>query len=634
MNEDKLNPHDEQAMDALLSEVLGQAGPPDLSARILARHQSSESGPVVVEVQESPPVRRKSSNIPIVVLSGIAALAASLLLVVWIRGDVDPGEQPIAANSPDPSQPSVDAVAQDDVSPKPVEDAVQPPKARPKPKAVPLVIAESGDDQPGFGQQPSAIETPPSVGQVEPIVLVSKLVDDEMHRYWNSVGVEPTEELAIADLQTRLRERLGVEIDQQALTSPEQLRGQLIDAEAALAVAQQWLMRVTEGGLARIDSDARARLVDQVAGAFQGTQRLDVLLARWFAGENEGTSDWYAALAASGRDSMTHRIAGLSMNVDLRCTRCHDALIEGSGRQEDYWSFASLIRQGVHRDRDGAWKVGEPKSSKPMFYELPDGRQRMVHAAVPTRWMGQQGNPPIEDVRRWSSQLVASPQFAKGVVNSLWKLMHDRPLKGGVVDTMTAPHSESLDRLEEFLVADLLGSDFDVSRSLALIVHSPSARRSVPTALQADNALLASDAELWGAGDIVGAFAGSMPDHHKPALNQRILLAMRTTGGAVPSIRQSDTINAQTNGSPSKGTSKPPRRSDEGSAGFPVAAKDLPVGWLESVKGYGQQVEHLGYLAGFSELPTDVRQAADAMKSADGISDELALHRVWWLLSP
>jgi hypothetical protein len=58
------------------------------------------------------------------------------------------------------------------------------------------------------------------------------------------------------------------------------------------------------------------------------------------------------------------------------------------------------------------------------------------------------------------------------------------------------------------------------------------------------------------------------------------------------------------------------------------------VQWLTSVKGFDNRVEHLGYLAGLNQLPADVREAASAIKKSQQISEELALHRVWWLLSP
>ena len=227
-----------------------------------------------------------------------------------------------------------------------------------------------------------------------------------------------------------------------------------------------------------------------------------------------------------------------------------------------------------------------------------------------------------------------SPELAHGVVNSLWKLVHGRPLQGGVVDTISAPHHESLDQMEAGLAEDLLQSNFDIARTLALVIHSPAARRSVPQPLRGDNALLASDADLRSARNVVNAFAGALPMRSKPSMKQRIDLAMRSTGGAIQSIRNNNSINAQADGSDSPGKSRPTERSDDSDSGFPTTATDLPVQWLASVEGYQNRVDHLGYLAGFNGVSKEVRQAADAMRQAEQIDETLALQRVWWLLSP
>ena len=63
MTNDNLNSHEEQAVDALLSEVLGGAVPPDLSEHILARHSDSACQPLVVEVLDDSRSPRKRSGV-------------------------------------------------------------------------------------------------------------------------------------------------------------------------------------------------------------------------------------------------------------------------------------------------------------------------------------------------------------------------------------------------------------------------------------------------------------------------------------------------------------------------------------------------------------------------------------------
>ena len=69
------------------------------------------------------------------------------------------------------------------------------------------------------------------------------------------------------------------------------------------------------------------------------------------------------------------------------------------------------------------------------------------------------------------------------------------------------------------------------------------------------------------------------------------------------------------------------------SVDFPYRAESLPVQWLMSIKDEKSQVEHLGYLAGVSQVSSDVLKAAESMRAA-GVNNELTLHRVWWLVRP
>ncbi len=640
MNNDDLNRGEEQAMDALLSEILGGTVPPDLSQPILVRHSAANPS-VVVDVHDPGRNSRKGSVVkPLVTaVSIVTALAASILLLIWLQGTaVDPSNERgamVAVSEPDSTgDVAVDSLAATAANKN--ETGNQPARSPQVPQGIPLLVGDGGKPPSDpRGESPEAIQVPKPKRDAEAIVLVAKRVDTDLVGYWKSIGIQPTADATLPETVARLTGRLGAEIIPEAMLDPELLRAELSDPATSRQIAKRWLTVVTGGGLSRMEDAQREGLIGEVAEAFQAKRRLDVTLARWLGGDHPRSSDWYAALSTSGPDVMLHRIASLSMNVDLRCTRCHDALIEGSGRQDDYWSFAAFVRQSVHRDRDGQWRIdGGKDSGKPFFYELPDGRQRMVQAGIPPAWMGPLDDRPIEDVRQWSRRIVGSPELARGVVNSFWKLIHGRRLREGVVDTMTAPHSESLSQIETLLVDDLLNSGFDVSRSLALIIHSPATRRSVPTVLEPNHALLASDSELRAAKEIVGAFGGALPLQAKPSIKRRIDLAMRSAGGSIRSIRQTNTINAQADGSPGDNAPSRKPQAEDDAGGFPIAAGDFPVQWLASVKGFENRVEHLGYLAGLNRMPSEIAEAADAMNNSADISEQLALHRVWWLLSP
>ena len=67
------------------------------------------------------------------------------------------------------------------------------------------------------------------------------------------------------------------------------------------------------------------------------------------------------------------------------------------------------------------------------------------------------------------------------------------------------------------------------------------------------------------------------------------------------------------------------------SVDFPDRGDSYPVQWLRQIKDQTSRVQHLAYLAGFSQVPSGVLEAAEATRAAN-VSDELTLHRVWWLL--
>ena len=281
-------------------------------------------------------------------------------------------------------------------------------------------------------------------------------------------------------------------------------------------------------------------------------------------------------------------------------------------------------------------------SDKSSFYELSDGRQRFVQPSVDSAWMTSHRSDD-DDVRQWSGRLTGSPELARGLVNSLWKMVYGRPLTARVVDTMAAPHHQKLAAIEQQLSDDLVASDFDISRTLALVVASPVARCSVPEPLRSENALTASDADIHAAMDLVNSFAAAMPEKTVLGVRQRVDIAMKSMGKSLGDLKGQETLaNIASPGiqaSPGIGaqarkqgttTSKP---KTPAVTGYPYKANGLPVQWLVGIDDYQSRVDHLGYLAGVTELPDAIHEASDAIRKANR-SEELALQRVWWLLKP
>lgn len=639
---DQRNRIEEQTLDALLLEALGKVEPPDVTDRVLARLADVESDAPLPAVPAglpavSPHHRASSSGQPSFAsrafgwsIALTAAIAASTLLLFWVRdAPLEVEGLQVAVNEPVASGPLVPIA----VAPGPTTDELAEPSPSLHPRGIPLVADSPRNtkaDNDAAGSRSPAV----SVGSepVPAVVLVSKQFDREWAGYWNAVGIQPTAEAEDADVASRLESVLGVKLPTELLTDAEGLQAELNRDSVAREIATRWLDQITERGLRRLDEASRLALIESLAACIEGTQPLDQTLVGWIGGTSPVSSDFYAAISHSGQHAMVRRLAELTMNVDLRCIRCHDSTIEGSDQQQDYWGFAALLARGVARDSDGQLQIDpRPATSKPLFFELADGRQRLAEPLISVRWIGGDGSEPVNTVTSWAGRLVGSQALARGAVNSLWRLVHGQSLQGRVVDPMNPPHHESLDRIEEFLVQDLIRSRFDVARTLSLIVASPVTRRSVPESLRPEQALVVSESDKRSAIEAVNAFAAALPRRNVLPLRQRLDQSMRAIGGRLdqdgrPFVAQ---IGGDERPATSNATALKPLSAD-----FPVRADSLPVQWLTLIDDDQSQVDHLGYLAGLQKLPANVQAAVGAMRADEQLSKELLLHRVWWIVGP
>jgi hypothetical protein len=310
-------------------------------------------------------------------------------------------------------------------------------------------------------------------------------------------------------------------------------------------------------------------------------------------------------------------------------------LIEGNGRQESYWSFANFLQNGVKRSREGKWSVvsADPLSSKPSFYELPDGRQRLVQAKVDAAWVSSQ---PADTVALWAKNLEQSPELARGIVHSVWQMVHGRPLRAHVIDTVTAPHHRLLDELQQQLADDLLKSDFDIARTFALALTSPPSHRSIPAPLLAENQLMASADAVRDSMHAVDAFAAARPTHRQTSLRNRLAIAMKSSGRTLNDLDGPNqllaNIASEESASRKRKNANVSNQAIEG-FDFPTKADELPAQWLSSIKSYDSRVAHLGYLANQTQLPSAVTEASKVLRETNR-DEPLALQRVWWLIRP
>ena len=283
----------------------------------------------------------------------------------------------------------------------------------------------------------------------------------------------------------------------------------------------------------------------------------------------------------------------------------------------------------MKKNSDGLFEVDlGDNTSDPVFYELSDGRQRVADARVPADWLSDTGSRGYQRIQRFAEGLEGSPELASGLVNSLWQLVHGQPLRGRVVDPISAPHNEALQRLETQLTKDLIDSRFNVARTLALIIASPATRRAVPDTLLPENVWVAKQEDTSAAMNAVDAFAAALPTRVFLPTSQRSEQVLRAIGAKIDGTGRESLAQLGRGGSVTAVKKGKPLAAD-----FPMKAELLPVQWLELIGDEDSQVNHLGYLAGENEVPANVQESVKAMKEA-GVDANLLLHRVWWLMKP
>ena len=137
----------------------------------------------------------------------------------------------------------------------------------------------------------------------------------------------------------------------------ERLADQLSRPTEAVSIVTHWLDELTMNGFRRMSDDDRESLTSIFSSAMVKRKGFDGVIADLIAGRSSSSSSWYNAMASHGEAAMHHRLAAVSMNADLRCTRCHDASNEGKGLQQvqglqqDHWAFVALLRQGPVKRR-------------------------------------------------------------------------------------------------------------------------------------------------------------------------------------------------------------------------------------------------------------------------------------------
>ena len=462
------------------------------------------------------------------------------------------------------------------------------------------------------------------------LTLVSRSIEKNFRNYWSSVGVRPTAKANASEVADRLSVALGVDVPATALANHNTIVDWLDDRKVRMSISRVWWTQVTGGNFLEIEQSVRKRLRISLAQHLKSGRGFNRYLVDLVSKMDDASSDFYTAMVPVDADpthsDMITNLASLTMNVDVSCTRCHDSMIGGSHGQADYWGFAAAINRGLKKSDDQLHRVND-KPIANLFYETMDRREEIAQPEIPRRWLGEHSSvsdsqPGIDSISDWAVLLEDSTALAEGVVNSLWKLVHGRPLRGQAAHPMAAPMSDELVKIQQVLVDDLVSSDFDIRRTLAIILMSPTTHRSSPESLRDVWATDQSESRQTAI-----AFAGAVPAAVTIPMAEKVEQSMRAIG-SISSVADRSLLG-QFGDEDGKAGER-----DKGAKplawDFPDQADGPPVQWLHNVKNVEAKIAHLCYLAGQERVPESISRAAVAMEKA-GVDESTLLHRVWWM---
>lgn len=656
-------------IDALLAEFVPtekrkRGVPPDLTAQIMAQlallpttpssaiddvsRGKNDSGPIpVIRSVGKHAVKKRSSdassNASLVeqrksrlpkLVSMVVAMAVCLLAMFWIDhqyggpSEGSPGASELAESSL-VDTPANDQILQgadatsNQIASSGSDDGSEKVKLKVIVKAIPLVLLEAvAQSQEDASDSMLPNKSLPVTRSVVAVETIAKVTSETARQYWESLGIEPTP-AAPADLVSkRFSTQLGITVPVETIGDTKAL-GQFLSAPSrSREIAKRWLASVSDRSLREVGSPERQTLVKELGRAVSGEVRFDTTLVSLIDGSDEQSKTWYETIGKGGHQRTANHLAAVAMNAEMRCVRCHDSMIGRSGTQDDYWSFVALVQSALS------------PAKKPVFYELPDGRQSLASPKV-SAGLADNGTG-FEVFSQWTQSLVDSPQLAASMVDSLWSLVHGRKLRPSPVDAFAPPMDNALNRLHQQLADDLRSSGFNVARTLALIMSSPMANRSVPQALQAEAVLTTTDEQRLEALEKVAAY-GAAISAPSSSRSQRLDLVMRRLGQRLDGGDQAAILAQPIQATPgakkmsgSSSTTHVISFEQQLGVDLPGDVSPLPVSWLRSIKDFDEQTRHLAYLSGHHSLPKDVQKVAELLKKSDNPSASLG--RLWWIL--
>lgn len=670
----QLSEADERALDALLLEALAPSRPPrDFTSEILIRLDQQAVRPPVRDSASQP---ERAGGVVWAATAAIAALAASLL-VMLLSGDpamplVDVAQQRPTAPTIAPADGErldVSSPAPGTSSPAPgTELATNPPQsAEPAvasnkpPRRDPVLLSRDRQQEGANAQEQPTVTAPLSPAAADALAIQplpslpngealpnseASLADfnQQFATYWQSVGVQPAPGIAYAQWQKRIAERFGWQPT--AASEQEVIQQAFASSEASRALAERLVEQLVVG--LKPSEERRQQLVDEATDVILSGERFDRWLSTWIADDT-----WVAQTAGAGPhdpilvgDWFASRIVG----ADVGCAKCHDSPIDSRYAQDDFWGLAALF---------------SPATDEPLFYELPDGRQRVATPSVPVRWFGpsvaaQAGSPASPDAlasrEELARRMVGSPRVARTLANHLWTIGFGMPLVSATSSPLAPPHDDSLERALTMLANRLESENFDIRAAAQWVIASEPMKRDVPEVLGDQRWQDADEAKLAAASLAQRSFAAAKVT--VPHAGRSELLAMmQSRSGLIPAtLTAPDSLLAQpllrSPQPPGQGAAAvetrspatPPSNQPQIGQGelqnywwsqWLADRETLRGGWLNSIDNTDQQLLHAFYAAGYRDVDHGQLERVETLLKATAASEQdraETIAQIYWIL--
>ncbi|WP_404309982.1 hypothetical protein [Neorhodopirellula lusitana] len=649
-------------LDVLLDEVLGDRSPPDQSDVILRRYRDATPDSAVVRTKSKKVnATKESRKKPFSFWTSSLALVAGILVVAGIAtGLRSQLNEMRVANAPRPLSPdsgrrriplspsrSLQSIAGSD-SP---ENTNGPPQAVPAStddegltgRTIEPAGATSRDSMKSLDTLAASDTHKNSIGQASPsgpkiasldssaspteppekksaktnlqpgsLKSVSRDINLHLVRYWDRIHVEPTELLPAAQTAKRLWHRLHLRLSPRAINNSWVLRNELQGSQNLEALATRLLQELTPGADLPANHPNTQALSQQLQETMRRGKGADELLVTWLTKtDKKGLVPLSPQLQTLDPHAAIVSLSALTSNFDRRCQRCHDLPPIGQPvvTQADYREF--------HANISPILSAGKQKDS-------PSQAFLHTQATADLETMGQ----------LW----LGSRGLASGMVDWVWRTVHGRSLVSSPYDLRGAA-DDDIKALHDELANDLIASDFNLLRTITLVMNEFIVGRRPPAAMNRDRIMMAGNVEWTQALLAVDSFAAAAPDSQPSSPSQRLNMVAKAVQARTGTRGSGQTILAQPMGSEdipadqrqSSQSASAPEVPAAVLAGMPVRASVVMPGWINQLPTFESRRDHIAHLAGKTQLTGSIVRLADQMQKA-GDDEALILQRIWWII--